>query len=260
MRAKETTTPDGERWVCTAPDEVQFLHQKIFSECEYGDLLEPIAPASTIVDVGANIGVFARWSSKKFPESKIIAFEPIPALYECLVQNSRPEDIKVQKAVGSVSNKAIQMEFLPEYTILSGRDASAGQAQYVQAAAPERLDLVEHAFANPQSFTCELTTLETALTDVDSIGLLKVDVEGMESEVFAGIGDSTWPKIQQIVAEVHVVGCRLQDLTSLFEARGFRCTVGSMAPPCFKLGEDAVCEPLNTCLVYAQRASWLPVN
>ena len=85
------------------------------------------------------------------------------------------------------------------------------------------------------------------------MGLLKVDVEGMEKDVFDGIDDATWPKIQQIVAEVHAVGNRVDELTACFVGRGFRCTVGPMAPPSFKLGEGAVCEDLNACLVYARR-------
>lgn len=246
------TTPDGDSWVCTAPDEVQFLYQKIYVEREYGELIEPVAKSATIVDVGANVGVFARWATKAFPESQFIAFEPIPPLYDCLVQNLRSCDRAIKEAVGC-NNNTIKMEFLPEYTMLSGKDASVGQKQYVEAASPERRPLVEKAFANPLTFEIPSTTLETALADVGEIGLLKVDVEGMEKDVFDGIGDTVWPKIQQIVAEVHVVDSRLQELTSTFESKGFRCTVGSMAPPSFKLGENAVCEGLNTCLVYARR-------
>jgi FkbM family methyltransferase len=245
-------TPDGETFVCPAPDEVRFLHQKIFVEREYGELIEPscLLRGQTIVDVGANVGVFARWAAKTFPESQVIAFEPIPPLYECLVQNLRSGDRAIPRAVGR-AHAPVQMEYLPEYTMLSGRAASLGRTQYVAAASSERRALVEKAFTNPQTFEIPSTTLETALADVGEIGLLKVDVEGMEMDVFDGIGDRVWPQIQQIVAEVHVVDDRLQSLTSLLKARGFRCTTGSMAPPCFKLGENTQCAALNTCLLYA---------
>jgi FkbM family methyltransferase len=251
-RFRPYTTPDGETFVCTAPDEVDFLHRKIFVEQEYGVLIDPsrLTRGQTIVDVGGNIGVFARWAAKTYPESQVIAFEPIPPLYECLVQNLRSSDRAIQRAVGR-THEPVQMEFLPEYTMLSGKSASLGQTQYVAAASPERRALVEKAFTNTQTFVIPSTTLETALADVGEIGLLKVDVEGMEKDVFDGIGDKVWPQIQQIVAEVHVVDDRLQSLTSLLEARGFRCTTGSMAPPCFKLGENAQCATLNTCLLYA---------
>ena len=56
------------------------------------------------------------------------------------------------------------------------------------------------------------------------VDLLKVDVEGEEYEVLRGIDAGDWPRIRQIVAEVHDKKGRLQQVTRLLEDKGF--TVG----------------------------------
>ena len=76
----------------------------------------------------------------------------------------------------------------------------------------------------------------------------------MEQEVFEGIGEVVWPKIQQIVAEVHDVETRVAELTALFAEKGFkRILISEMSPPSFKLGDGAVCEALGTCMMVATR-------
>ena len=95
------------------------------------------------------------------------------------------------RAVGR-AHAPVQMEYLPEYTMLSGRAASLGRRQYVAAASPDGGPW-SRSLPNPQTFEIPSTTLETALADVGEIGLLKVDVEGMEMDVFDGIGDRVCP-------------------------------------------------------------------
>jgi FkbM family methyltransferase len=56
---------------------------------------------------------------------------------------------------------------------------------------------------------------------VERIDLLKIDVEGAEWEVLAGIADADWPKIRQLVIEVHDTGGRVARVRDLLEARGF---------------------------------------
>jgi phthiocerol/phenolphthiocerol synthesis type-I polyketide synthase E len=41
---------------------------------------------------------------------------------------------------------------------------------------------------------------------VDSVDLVKVDVEGSEMEVLEGIADEDWPRLRQPVIEVHDFG------------------------------------------------------
>lgn len=74
--------------------------------------------------------------------------------------------------------------------------------------------------------TCRMRTLPAAMRDagVDEIGLAKIDVEGAEEAVLAGIDEATWPKIRQLVIEVHDVNGRLDRLHRLLDSRGYRTT------------------------------------
>ena len=54
-----------------------------------------------------------------------------------------------------------------------------------------------------------------SLYDVDTVAMVKIDVERAEMDVLAGVTSETWPKIRQLVTEVHDSNGRLQKATSL---------------------------------------------
>jgi len=72
--------------------------------------------------------------------------------------------------------------------------------------------------------TYELRTLSRALAEsgVDAVDLVKIDVEGAEESVVAGIADADWPRLRQFVIEVHDVDGRLERMASTLERRGYR--------------------------------------
>ena len=51
---------------------------------------------------------------------------------------------------------------------------------------------------------------------------MKIDVQKAELDVLLGIDDADWPKIQQVVLEVHDIEGRLNAIAALLERRGFR--------------------------------------
>ena len=63
-----------------------------------------------------------------------------------------------------------------------------------------------------------------AVWAVSSIDLLKVDVEGDELLVLRGIRAADWPKIRQVVCEVHDVHGRLEGVCQLLRRHGLRVT------------------------------------
>ncbi len=75
-----------------------------------------------------------------------------------------------------------------------------------------------------QRHTCRLETLPSAMraANVDAIDLLKIDVEGAEEAVLAGIDVQAWNRIQQLVVEVHDHDGRLARLRAMLERRGYR--------------------------------------
>ena len=80
---------------------------------------------------------------------------------------------------------------------------------------------------NTREVECEATTLSAVMREygVDSVDLVKIDVEGSEMDVLEGIADEDWPRLRQLVIEVHNVSSRLEQYRGLLEARGFDVVV-----------------------------------
>ena len=73
--------------------------------------------------------------------------------------------------------------------------------------------------------TCELRTLSEFLRSTDrAVDLLKIDAEQSEQQILAGLAEEDWPKIRQIVVEVHE-GTRRPGLVESLRRRGFRTAV-----------------------------------
>jgi len=71
---------------------------------------------------------------------------------------------------------------------------------------------------------CELKTLSEALaiSGSDVVDLVKIDVEGAEESILAGIDDEDWSRLRQFVIEVHDVAGRLDRMSRLLQNRGYR--------------------------------------
>jgi FkbM family methyltransferase len=101
-----------------------------------------------------------------------------------------------------------------------------GRVAALAAMAPAAvaLDLRRRLFL--QRHRCRLTTLPAVMRDagVEHVDLVKVDVEGAEEAVMAGIDDAAWPRLRQFVIEVHDIDGRLERLRRWLDSRGYRTT------------------------------------
>ncbi len=93
--------------------------------------------------------------------------------------------------------------------------------------APQKLRRAVLAAFTPLLFasrteTCPVETLSAQLkrTGAARIDLLKIDVEGAEMEVLEGIEAHDWPKIKQVVAEIHDENGRLNAIHALLTRHG----------------------------------------
>ena len=68
---------------------------------------------------------------------------------------------------------------------------------------------------------------------VESIDVLKIDVEKAELDVLRGVEDRDWPKIQQIIVDVHDFDNRLGTVTALLRNEGF-AEITADQPPTLK--------------------------
>jgi 31-O-methyltransferase len=74
---------------------------------------------------------------------------------------------------------------------------------------------------------CAVTTVSEVIrgSGIDTVDLVKIDVEGAEWEVLQGVDEADWHRLHQLVIEVHNVGGRVERVRELLEAHGFAVTV-----------------------------------
>src|SRR5262249_8164805 len=91
--------------------------------------------------------------------------------------------------------------------------------QFAAALTRERFDAV--AISRP------VTTLSAVIAAhrIGRIDLLKIDAERSEWDVLVGIEEADWPKIGQVVLEVHDGAEAVGRITDLLAARGFAVAV-----------------------------------
>lgn len=155
-----------------------FEGKEIFYDCKYGlaglqaslgrhqQALEAanVTEAKCIVDVGANVGFFSLMSKFRYPDSKIIAIEPIPKTFEVLKKNlSKFDKCTLFNIAASSNNEPLTMSF----------DENASSVSKVSADGELKIE----------SRKLDDVTKELKITDID---ILKIDTESYESSVLAG--------------------------------------------------------------------------
>ncbi len=244
--------------------ETDFLYKELFVDRVYLKNGIQLTGASVVVDIGANIGLFAVFLQEQFPGCKIVLVEPSPVLCEIIRANTNAFADQVQVVQKGISNarKEADFTFYAGYSILSGFKADAAKdAQFLRGGiksqlsrlrlSPEREEefiasLMEGKLSDPQCFKAELISLDDLITaqDLQRIDLLKIDAEGCEMEILMGVGASNWPKIKQLVMEVHdAEGCMLGKIVELIEAHGFKTLVE----------QEANFKETGICNLYASR-------
>jgi amino acid adenylation domain-containing protein/FkbM family methyltransferase len=221
-------------------NETEFMYREIFEETCYLKKGIQLKKDACIVDIGANIGIFSVFASLMFPESTVYSFEPIPPIHKVLDLNAQlySDRIKVFNCGISSVEGVENFIYYPNASVLSGSFANKEEelktvkAFIYNQEQPEIKEQLSSSQVNElleerlkfSEFQCQLKTLSQVIKEdrISFIDLLKIDVEKGECEVLEGIDDQDWPKIKQIVIEVHDIDHRLDRILSLLEEKGFR--------------------------------------
>lgn len=221
-------------------NETEFLYQEIFERRTYLKHGVRLEPGSVVFDVGANIGLFSLFAGCVAKDAVVYAFEPVPRAFQVLELNAKLHGFNIEASPWGLAQRPARASFTyyPHVSMLSSRYADEAQEREVVRAFLRRqpqfeemsdrlLDELLAERLGSESVECELKTLSQVMREcrVERIDLLKIDVQKSELDVLQGIADEDWPKIRQIVVEVHDVDSRRRRVESLLAERGFEVAV-----------------------------------
>lgn len=243
---RRTVLPNGVEIVHLNQYETDYLYKEIFEEQTYLKHGIRLPDGATVVDIGANIGMFSLFVLSRCADPTIYAFEPAPQVFDLLTANCRAYGSRVHPLNLGVSDrtKSAPFTFYERSSVFSGFHADDGEDRaaihaVVRNAVRDEVaaaaDVVESVVAELTADRLRRTTHECRLISVsdlirdrgiDKIDLLKIDAEKSELDILAGIEDADWSKIDQIVVEIHD---RTQEAVKrverLLTAKGYRCAV-----------------------------------
>ncbi len=241
---------DGTEVYCITRPEARALDSHIDGYFQHGISVQS---GDVVLDIGANIGLFGvRTAQRTKTRAKVFAFEPVPPIFDVLDANARRHGggsvIPVRKGVASKPG-SITISYYPRSPGLSTAHPEiwgAGTDRLARAvhggarnmpdgmrwgrflpASVSRL-IAGYLRGRVERVTCDTVTVSDFVKErgLDRIDLLKVDVEGAELDVLLGVDAGDWPKVRQVVAEVHDIDGRVDRVCELLRTHGLtRVTV-----------------------------------
>ena len=181
--------------------DTQYIYGEVFGAQIYQHPKIKLPKDAVLMDVGANIGLFAVWAHQMYQPKAIYCYEASPQTFAYLQDNvSRLVAAKVTKvntvnrAVASTAGKTLTLHQSP---LVSGISTLLDKAKvpWVQQLSDSR-ELVEH------QVTTTTVSDEIAQHGLCQIDLLKIDVEGFFMEVLDGISAADYGKIRNMVLEI----------------------------------------------------------
>ena len=134
-------------------------------------------PVKTIIDIGANVGLFDLAARRRFPEAIIHAYEPNPNLEIYLKQ---------QVSAG-------KFEYFMEAV---GLESGKGALDYHE-------DSVQTRWIHDQNGNIAQTAFRETINRLGgSVDLIKMDCEGAEWEIFQD--EKSWSRVQHLSMEYHL--------------------------------------------------------
>ena len=170
-------------------------------------------PCETILDCGANVGIFSVWAARQRPNARIVALEPFPRTYSALEANVRAN--RLEHRVRPVP---------------MGLAATAGERQIrIEGDSPNR-QLVLAGAEDMAEATVAVQCIDLAEClrqhQLGAVDLLKMDIEGSEWEVLLSTSPSVLRRFRHIQLEYHEVNARFgytpEQLFAHLESAGHR--------------------------------------
>jgi FkbM family methyltransferase len=212
-----------------------------------------ISPGDVVLDIGANIGVFALCAAKQ--GAQVYAYEPIPRTFELLQQNiylHGLDNMVHPRNIGLSDRSEEKIMFHhPSMPLLDSWNTREDEIELVaenlqyhldllKTAAPVRYkalkfvrfkslqqalvrDAIKRIVASAVRVACKFDTVSGVISqeNIQSIALLKLDAELADWQIINGVKAQDWQRIRQVAMEVHVES-DLTLLSQFLSERDFR--------------------------------------
>jgi FkbM family methyltransferase len=134
---------------------------------------ESLAPGMTVVDVGANVGMYTLVAARGVaPNGKVYSFEPTPRTFAILKDNIQVNGLLESGIVDLRQTAVTDRRGTARLAVY--RDNNGHNTLFAGGAGPEFVDV-------------ETVALDDALADVARVDVIKIDAEGAEPLIWNGM-------------------------------------------------------------------------
>jgi FkbM family methyltransferase len=160
----------------------------------------------SVVDVGANIGVFALWAERR--GAHVTAYEPEPRTFASLISNVAGRRVVARQA-------ALVGEAVPSVRLYLSDVRSTRHTVLAK----------EIESAEPMEDFVDVPTVTLADVVEDGCDLLNLDCEGAEFDALLRADDETLRRAQRLFVEYHRIGGSPEVIVDRLEAAGMEVEV-----------------------------------
>jgi FkbM family methyltransferase len=197
-----------------------------WSEPELDLIPLAVRPGETVLDIGANYGVYSYHLSRAVGSSgRVYAFEPVPFTFATLQLVARILRFhNVGLLEKGCSDKGGEITFAvpvqPSGAIAAGQ-AFVGRRNDDRAGKEKQV-----RWSGTRNIVCEVITLDEFLPQPAELSFIKCDIEGAELFAFRGAEKLITSHLPTVVCEINPwflegFGVRLEELTDFFFSKGY---------------------------------------
>lgn len=166
-----------------------FIFRQIMIEDEYCPLKD--LRITTMIDLGANIGLSSAWFLSRFPDANAFAVEASPENYASCCENLKSYGNRARVVHGAAWSKAATL------VLRRGKHCSTNQVRETECNGIGEFPVQAWGVANL-----------VEMSGFSQIDLLKIDIEGAEEAIFSADVSGWLPCVRNLCIELHGEGCR----------------------------------------------------
>lgn len=237
--------------------ETDLIYKEIFADEIYLRGGVQINDGDTIIDIGANIGLFLLFINERYRNVRMYSYEPIPATFSVLEKNAaacngansfQVFNLGVAKNPGSAvfefhprfscsstmhpDHSPEQQARAEEFTLNAFEELPNRRLAKVLKLMPSFLRMklaraVIKYHTKSVEVPCRLTSVPEIVQGhgIGRVDVLKVDAEGAEVQILEGIGADNWPIIRQVMVETHRGKSSTDQVADILKEKGYRTSV-----------------------------------